>query len=104
MQESCAICWTRSLKAASPFLDAKAFVFYWCTGGAAIGLAFGIAMRYVLRWMRHGGAGIEQQVALTFAVGYLSYYTANAPANFSGASGKLQYWSGVLVDKLIEVP
>ena len=41
-------------------------------------------MRYVLRWMRHGGAGIEQQVALTFAVGYLSYYTANAPANFSG--------------------
>ncbi|CAL5219904.1 g1831 [Coccomyxa viridis] len=53
-------------------------------GGAVIGLAFGIAMRYVLRWMRHGGAGIEQQVALTFAVGYLSYYTANAPANFSG--------------------
>lgn len=43
-------------------------------------------MRYVLRWMRHGGAGIEQQVALTFAVGYLSYYTANAPANFSGTS------------------
>ena len=54
-------------------------------GGAAIGLGFGIAMRYILRWMRHGGAGIEQQVALTFAVGYLSYYTANAPANFSGA-------------------
>ena len=54
-------------------------------GGAAIGLGFGIAMRYILRWMRHGGAGIEQQVALTFAVGYLSYYTANGPANFSGA-------------------
>ena len=52
-------------------------------------------MRYVLRWMRHGGAGIEQQVALTFAVGYLSYYTANAPANFSGTSTlspEEEYW------------
>jgi hypothetical protein len=34
--------------------------------------------------MRHLGAGIEQQVAMTFAVGYLSYYTANAPAQVSG--------------------
>ncbi len=55
-----------------------------CAGGALIGLAFGIAMRYVLRWMRHLGAGIEQQVAMTFACGYLSYYTANAPAEVSG--------------------
>ena len=47
-------------------------------------------MRYVLRWMRHGGAGIEQQVALTFAVGYLSYYTANAPANVSGLQPAMQ--------------
>ncbi len=54
-------------------------------GGGLIGLAFGIGMRYVLRWMRHLGAGIEQQVAMTFAIGYLSYYTANAPAHVSGA-------------------
>lgn len=54
------------------------------TGGGLIGLAFGVAMRYVLRWMRHLGAGLEQQVAMTFAVGYLSYYTANAPAGVSG--------------------
>lgn len=59
------------------------------TGGALIGLAFGIAMRYVLRWMRHLGAGIEQQVAMTFAVGYLSYYTANAPAAVSGQHSQL---------------
>jgi hypothetical protein len=55
-------------------------------GGGLIGLGFGIAMRYVLRWMRHLGAGIEQQVAMTFACGYLAYYTANAPAAVSGAS------------------
>lgn len=54
-------------------------------GGALIGLSFGIVMRYILRWMRHLGAGIEQQVAMTFAIGYLSYYTANAPAHVSGA-------------------
>ncbi len=56
-------------------------------GGALIGLGFGIVMRYILRWMRHLGAGIEQQVAMTFAIGYLSYYTANAPAHVSGAQG-----------------
>jgi hypothetical protein len=54
-------------------------------GGLLIGIAFGIGTRYVLRWMRHLGAGIEQQVALTFALGYLSFYTANGPAAVSGA-------------------
>ena len=54
-------------------------------GGFLIGIAFGIGTRYVLRWMRHLGAGIEQQVALTFALGYLSFYTANGPAAVSGA-------------------
>ena len=48
-------------------------------------MAFGIGTRYVLRWMRHLGAGIEQQVALTFALGYLVFYTANGPAAVSGA-------------------
>lgn len=56
-------------------------------GGFLIGIAFGIGTRYVLRWMRHLGAGIEQQVALTFALGYLSFYTANGPAAVSGALG-----------------
>ena len=55
------------------------------TGGFLIGMAFGIGTRYVLRWMRHLGAGIEQQVALTFALGYLVFYTANGPAAVSGA-------------------
>ena len=49
-------------------------------------MAFGIGTRYVLRWMRHLGAGIEQQVALTFALGYLSFYTANGPAGVSGGA------------------
>ena len=57
-----------------------------CAGGGLIGLGFGIAMRYVLRWMRHLGAGLEQQVAMTFAGGYLAYYTANAPAEVSGGA------------------
>lgn len=63
-------------------------------GGGLIGLAFGITMRYILRWMRHLGAGIEQQVAMTFAIGYLSYYTANAPAHVSGAC--ICHWRGSL--------
>ena len=53
-------------------------------GGLGIGLAFGIACRYVLRFMRYMGASIEQQISLTVALAYLSYYTANAPAHVSG--------------------
>ena len=55
-------------------------------GGLGIGLAFGIACRYVLRFMRNMGATIDQQVSLTLALAYLSYYTANAPAAVSGGS------------------
>ena len=62
------------------------------TGGFLIGMAFGIGTRYVLRFMRHLGAGIEQQVALTFALGYLSFYTANGPAGVSGPAQGYISW------------
>ncbi len=50
----------------------------------AIGLAFGIVMQYTLRILRRIGGTYDQQVGLTLAGAYLSYYTANAPCNFSG--------------------
>ena len=53
-------------------------------GGLGIGLAFGIACRYILRFMRWMNATIDQQVSLTLALAYLSYYTANSPARVSG--------------------
>lgn len=55
-----------------------------CAGGGLIGLAFGIATRYTLRILQRFGASFEQQIALTFACGYLSFYVANAPASKSG--------------------
>ena len=68
------------------------------TGGFLIGMAFGIGTRYALRFMRHLGAGIEQQVALTFALGYLSFYTANGPAGVSGpAQGYMSVCAGLSV-------
>ena len=54
------------------------------TGGLGIGIAFGIACRYILRFMRYMNASIDQQVGLTLALAYLSYYTANSPARVSG--------------------
>ena len=53
-------------------------------GGLGIGLAFGIACRYMLRFMRYMNASIDQQVGLTLALAYLSYYVANSPAAVSG--------------------
>ena len=50
----------------------------------AIGLAFGVIMQYTLRVLRHIGGTYDQQVGLTLAGAYLSYYTANAPCGFSG--------------------
>ena len=31
-------------------------------GGALVGVAYGIVVRYVLRYLRHQGAGVDQQV------------------------------------------
>lgn len=70
-------------------------------GGFLIGMAFGIGTRYVLRWMRHLGAGIEQQVALTFALGYLSFYTANGPAGVSGGAPNYLPWFRVAAKRLL---
>lgn len=61
------------------------------SGGLGIGLAFGIACRYALRFMRYMGATIDQQVSLTLALAYLSYYTANAPAHVSGTAVFLRH-------------
>lgn len=59
-----------------------AFPFH--TGGGLIGLAYGITTRFILRFLQRFGATAEQQIALTLACGYLSFYTANAPAHVSG--------------------
>lgn len=53
-------------------------------GGMLIGLAFGVAVRWLLRWMRQRDAGRDQQICLTLAVAYLSFYVANSPAEVSG--------------------
>ncbi|KAK9789036.1 hypothetical protein WJX73_003859 [Symbiochloris irregularis] len=53
-------------------------------GGFLMGLAFGIVTLYLIRYMRSKGAGIDQQVGLTFAMAYMSYYIASAPAGVSG--------------------
>jgi len=49
-----------------------------------IGLAFGVTVRWLLSWMRQRDAGRDQQICLTLAVAYLSFYVANSPANVSG--------------------
>ncbi len=54
-------------------------------GGGLIGLGYGVATRFILRFLQRFGATAEQQIALTLACGYLSFYTANAPAKVSGA-------------------
>jgi NhaP-type Na+/H+ or K+/H+ antiporter len=53
-------------------------------GGGLIGVGFGIATRFILRFLQRFGATAEQQIALTLACGYLSFYTANSPAKVSG--------------------
>ena len=55
-------------------------------GGGLIGFGFGIATRFILRFLQRFGATAEQQIALTLACGYLSFYTANSPAEVSGGS------------------
>lgn len=64
-------------------------------GGGLVGFGFGICTRGILRGLQRFGASAEQQIALTLACGYLSFYVANAPCKVSGeppASG----WCGVL--------
>jgi len=54
-------------------------------GGGLIGFGFGFVTRLLLRGMQRWGASAEQQIALTVAGGYLVFYTANSPADVSGA-------------------
>ena len=53
-------------------------------GGVLIGLAFGVAVRWLLRFLRRRDAGRDQQICLTLAAAYLSFYIANSPAQVSG--------------------
>ena len=60
------------------------------SGGGLIGFGFGFVTRLLLRGMQRWGASAEQQIALTVAGGYLVFYTANSPADVSGAGNCLQ--------------
>jgi len=53
-------------------------------GGGLVGFGFGICTRGILRGLQRFGASAEQQIALTLACGYLSFYVANAPCKVSG--------------------
>lgn len=44
-----------------------------------LGLAFGILTRLVLKWMHRRGHKAPEQLALTVAMAYLSFYVANGP-------------------------
>ena len=51
-----------------------------------IGLAFGVGVKWLLKWMRRRDAGRDKQICLTLAAAYLSFYVANSPAGVSGKS------------------
>ena len=53
-------------------------------GGFLTGIVYGFFTQLLLKWMRRLGATTDQQIALTFACAYLSFYTANGPINVSG--------------------
>ena len=53
-------------------------------GGFLTGIVYGFCTQLLLKWMRRLGATTDQQIALTFACAYLSFYTANGPINVSG--------------------
>ena len=48
-------------------------------GGAAIGIAFALATRLVLKWMHRRGHKAPEQLALTVAMAYMTFYVANGP-------------------------
>ena len=48
-------------------------------GGAAIGIAFALATRLVLKWMHRRGHKAPEQMALTVAMAYMTFYVANGP-------------------------
>lgn len=58
-------------------------------GGFLIGMGFGVCTRTILRFLQRYGATDEQQIALTLALGYLVFYTANAPCKVSGRQSLL---------------
>ena len=53
-------------------------------GGFLTGIVYGFCTQLLLKWMRRLGATTDQQIALTFACAYLSFYTANGPIGVSG--------------------
>ncbi|KAF8065728.1 NHX8 [Scenedesmus sp. PABB004] len=59
-------------------------VFQLATIGFVMGMAFGVATRLFLRFMRHMGAGHDQEVALTLGMAYLAYWITAVPCKGSG--------------------
>lgn len=53
-------------------------------GGVGVGLACGVLMHMLMRWMARTGTHTDVVLALTLAGGYLSFYVANAPCQVSG--------------------
>ena len=61
----------------------RATFFCHCAGGLVIGLAFGVATRLLLKLMHRKGHKAPEQLALTLAMAYLAFYTANAQRAYS---------------------
>ena len=55
-----------------------------CTGGAIVGLIFGLVTRLLLKVMHRRGHQAPEQLTLTVAMAYLCFYIANAPRAASG--------------------
>jgi NhaP-type Na+/H+ or K+/H+ antiporter len=53
-------------------------------GGVLVGLAAGYATRRLLRVLRWHGASAAQEAAFIQAMGYLTFYLANAQLQVSG--------------------
>ncbi|KAK9828685.1 hypothetical protein WJX72_001519 [[Myrmecia] bisecta] len=60
-------------------------------GGLLIGLACGVVTRGLLKWMRQRGAKPPEELAITLAMAYLSFYLANAPGHVSGVIAVVSY-------------
>jgi NhaP-type Na+/H+ or K+/H+ antiporter len=51
-----------------------------------VGLCFGLATRKLIKWLRHRGAKPPQELAVSLAMAYLTFYIANLPLQVSGVT------------------
>jgi len=68
------------------------------TGGAAVGVLFGLGLIYLLNLMRRSGLKKKPEVSLSVAMAYLCFYVAQGPAGFSGPIAVVV--SGLLVNAI----